>query len=337
MLPDRVGECDSLLQKGLGRLRCYARIEMNTRIHAAAALLALGTVQLHAQESRIVAVSSRVSDGYSRVRLVDGSYQPETYTFGEGGQLPGQAPDESIDKLTIMDIAKVIAPTLKKANFVPVEDRNPEKTKLLIMVYWGTTPVNSEGGPGSNAYWNLQRGQAAKAPPPPPPPNGSSAGAASPGAMQAARQSAAIQSARESSEDSAMAAVLAENWQRDQEDMRNALLLGYDTALNEISDVGSTPMTHYRDDLVAEVEQSRYFVVLMAYDYQALWTHRKHRLLWVTRFSVRAGGTNFTKVFPSMVSYASKYFGVDSHGLIRRDLPDGQVDIGDVKSLGSVP
>jgi hypothetical protein len=309
---------------------------MNPRIPAAAAALALWTAQLHGQEPRIAAVSSRVSEGYYRVRLVDGTYQAETYTFGEGGRLPGQVPDQSIDRLTFLDIAKVIAPPLKKVNFVPVADRNPENTKLLIMVYWGTTP-GAQGAQGSDAYWNLQRGQLSKPPPPPPPPSGSASAAASPGANQQAAQNAAIQNGRESSEDGAMAAVIAENWQRDQEDMRNALLLGYDTALAETSDVGSTPMTHFRDDLVAEVEQSRYFVVLMAYDYQALWTHRKHRLLWVTRFSVRSGGTDFTKVLPSMVSYASKYFGVDSHGLVRRELPEGKVDIGDVKSLGAIP
>lgn len=134
-----------------------------------------------------------------------------------------------------------------------------------------------------------------------------------------------------------MAAVLAENWQRDQFDMKNAMLLGYDTALAETSDVGATPLSRRHEDLVSEIEQSRYFVVLMAYDYQALWTQRKHRLFWVTRFSVRARGADFEKLLPSMVSYASRYFGQDSHGLLRRPLPEGRVDIGEPRSLGAVP
>jgi hypothetical protein len=75
----------------------------------------------------------------------------------------------------------------------------------------------------------------------------------------------------------------------------------------------------------------------MAYDYQALWTQRKHSLLWVTRFSVRARGADFEKLLPSMVTYASQYFGQDSHGLLRRPLPEGRVDIGEAKSLGAVP
>jgi hypothetical protein len=134
-----------------------------------------------------------------------------------------------------------------------------------------------------------------------------------------------------------MAAVLAENWQRDQADMKNAMLLGYDTALAELDDVGATPQTRRRDDMITDIEESRYFVVLMAYDYQALWTQKKHRLLWVTRFSVRARGADFEKLLPSMVASASQYFGQDSHGLLRRPLPEGHVEIGEPKSLGTVP
>ena len=119
--------------------------------------------------------------------------------------------------------------------------------------------------------------------------------------------------------------------------MKNAMLLGYDTALAETSDVGSTPLSRRHEDLVSEIEDSRYFIVLMAYDYQALWTQRKHRLLWVTRFSVRARGVDFEKLLPSMVAYASQYFGQDSHGLLRRSLPEGHVEIGEPRSLGVVP
>jgi hypothetical protein len=312
-------------------------------LHAAARLLAaagsLGLAQpaLAQSDGEIAAVQSKVSEGYSRVRLADGSYKPETYTFGEGGHIGGLSHDDTIDKLTFLDIAKVIAGPLEKKNYVPVEDRNPENTKLLIMVYWGTTTGASDAS-DSLAYQNLQRGQRAKAPPSPPPASvaNSAAGGGS-AANQQARQNAASQNSRQSEDDGAMAAVLAENWQRDQVDMRNAMLLGYDTELAETSDVGSTPATRRRDDLISELEENRYFVVLMAYDYQALWKQRKHGLLWVTRFSIRARGSDFERLLPSMVAYASQYFGQDSRGLLRRPLPEGHVEIGEPKSLGTVP
>jgi len=38
-----------------------------------------------------------------------------------------------------------------------------------------------------------------------------------------------------------------------------------------------------------------------------------------------------------MAQYASQYFGHDSEGLVRKAIPLGHVDIGDVKTLGAVP
>jgi hypothetical protein len=310
---------------------------------AAGLVLCAGALQLAlpaalAGGGEIAAVSSKVSADYSRVKLADGSYQHETYTFGEGGHLAGPSHDETMDDVTFLDVAKVVAEPLRKKNYIPVEDRNPENTKLLIMVYWGTTAGTSDAS-NSLAYQNLERSQGSHAPPTPPPSSGanSSAAAAANVNLQV-RQNSSFQTVQQqSASDGAMAAVLAENWQRDQADMKNAMLLGYDTALAELDDVGATPQTRRRDDMITDIEESRYFVVLMAYDYQALWTQKKHRLLWVTRFSVRARGADFEKLLPSMVASASQYFGQDSHGLLRRPLPEGHVEIGEPKSLGTVP
>jgi hypothetical protein len=85
-----------------------------------------------------------------------------------------------------------------------------------------------------------------------------------------------------------------------------------------------------------EIEQNRYFVVLMAYDFQLLYKEKKHKLLWETRFSIRQRNHEFDKDLPSMAQYASQYFGQDSNGLIHKEIPLGRVDIGQVKSLGDV-
>lgn len=260
--------------------------------------------------------------------MPDGSYQAETYTFGEGGHQPGGAHDDTIDKLTFSDIATVIAGPLARRNYVPVGDRDPDKTKLLIMVYWGTTSGTSATAE-SVAYQNLQANQHSIGPPPPPPPSGAS--------HSGGDNTAIILSARRDGADSAMATVNTENWQRDQADLRNARLLGYDEALSETGGEGPTPLNLRREDLISEIEDNRYFIVLMAYDFQALWKHKKHKLLWVTRFSIRERGADFAKIFPSMAAYASQYFGQDSHGLLRRPLPEGHVEIGATKSLGTVP
>ena len=299
---------------------------------AAASLLASAPRSL-AGGGEITAISAQAASDYTRERLPDGSFKPETYTFGDGGHMPGATSDDSIDKLNFLDIARVIAPRLEADKFVPVKDRDPDKTKLLIMVYWGTTN-GANNSTQAFAFENVQGMVTSEGavPPPPPPPTAAAHGG---NQVDVAKVTRAVQ---EDAITGAMATVGLEEKLRDQNDMKNAMLLGYDGDLNAMSGAqGATALKLHRDDLISEVEEDRYFIVLMAYDFDALWKHKKHKLLWVTRFSVRARGTNFTDVLPAMVKQASDYFGGNSQGLLRSALPEGRVDIGEVKSLGAVP
>jgi hypothetical protein len=124
--------------------------------------------------------------------------------------------------------------------------------------------------------------------------------------------------------------------ERVQADERVAMLLGYDAELDATRGLEHTPLRHSRDDLVSEIEDSRYFVILMAYDFQKARQHKGPELLWVTRISVRARGNDFRKILPAMTAYASPFFGQDSHGLLRKTMPDGRIDVGEPKSLGFV-
>jgi hypothetical protein len=126
------------------------------------------------------------------------------------------------------------------------------------------------------------------------------------------------------------AVVLESSTQRAMTDHRNAEILGY---AGELGQYGMKA-NYGRGDLESEIEYGRYFVVLMAYDFQALWKDRKHRLLWETRFSVRELGNDFTVVLPAMAKYASPFFGQDSHGLLRTKVPDGRIDVGDPTIIG---
>ncbi|HEY5227572.1 MAG TPA: hypothetical protein VIJ19_03470, partial [Opitutaceae bacterium] len=87
----------------------------------------------------IEAVASKVSSDYIRTKLPDGSFKPECYSFGKGGNWGGEFKDETIDKLDFMDVARVIAPALESQKYIPARD--PSATKLVVMVYWGTTAV----------------------------------------------------------------------------------------------------------------------------------------------------------------------------------------------------
>jgi hypothetical protein len=109
---------------------------------------------------------------------------------------------------------------------------------------------------------------------------------------------------------------------------RNAGILGYTSELGRAS-TSALSLWYERDDINQELDSSRYFVVLMAYDFQTMWREKKHKLVWEARFSVREQGNDFTRALPAMAEYASQYFGRDSHGLLRTHVPDGRIDVGD--------
>jgi hypothetical protein len=117
---------------------------------------------------------------------------------------------------------------------------------------------------------------------------------------------------------------------------RNAMLLGYAEDLRASIGTDGTALGVKRKDLLRDIALNRYFVVLMAYDFQLL-RKNKHKLVWETRFSLRETGHDFGKEFPMMAKQASQFFGQNSHGIVRSLVPEGHVDIGDVRSLGDLP
>ena len=276
----------------------------------------------------ITAVSGRTSKDYIRTRLPDGSFAAEPYAFGKGGSWSGAMADASIDKLNFLDVAHTIAPPLGSQNYIP--SRDPKTTKLLIMVYWGTTHA-PEHASSTAVYERFQDSEAALVnfnnSGPPPASTSTNAGLLRPHNLAA-----------ESEADGPLAAAAAENRMRDQADFLNVKMLGYDSWWEASSgDFRGTARETQRKDLLEEIEDARYFVVLMAYDFPLLWKEKKHKLLWETRFSIRQHHHDFDKDLPAMAQYAAQYFGQDTHGLVHKPIKLGHVDIGEVKSLGEVP
>jgi hypothetical protein len=289
-----------------------------------------------ANGSEVTAVSSTASDGYVRATLADGTNRPETYAFGKGGYLGGSTRDDTIDKVGFLKVAHVVAFPLASQKYIPSKD--PKATNLLIMVYWGATD-GAGNASSSVAYQSLESSQVSsptatsqlteQAPPDV---------AMSDCYYSARRNNDAVMEKEVAADqlDNTLATAALENNERDRADERTARLLGYDTELASTVGLEGTALGLSHKDLVSEVEDSRYFVVLMAYDFQKMWQHKKPELLWVTRISVRAQGNDFGTVLPLMAESASPYFGRDSHGLLRKELPAGRIDIGVLKSLGIV-
>jgi hypothetical protein len=286
-----------------------------------------GTV---ARAEEIEAVSSRASPDYVRTKLAGGRYQTESYAFAKGGFWSGNLSDPTIDKLGFMDVARTIAAPLASQDYAPAKD--PKATKLLIVVYWGTTTA-PEHASDSASYRNLN-----------------SANQTLNQRWPVAQQhdiygNSKLPSAKDYTAwaefdevTTAIAAVQSENRLRDNVDRRNAEMLGYDSWWESTFNAQNGSALEVRkQDMLNELEEDRYFVVLLAYDFQMLWKDRKSKLLWETRFSVSQHHSQFDKQLGAMALYAAKYFGQDSHGLRHDPVPEGRVELGDVRNLGTVP
>ncbi len=142
--------------------------------------------------------------------------------------------------------------------------------------------------------------------------------------------------ARDEMEDS-MVEIQALNGMRRQADERNARLLGYSKEINNKDNASrfSGGGAHF-DDLIADIEEERYYIVISAYDFKAATQEGKRKLLWATRVSVRAQGNRFDEQLKTMLANASGYFGQETHDLIRQ-YHSGTVRMDDLKYSSVTP
>src|SRR5262249_13553458 len=92
----------------------------------------------------------------------------------------------------------------------------------------------------------------------------------------------------------------------------------------------------YFDDLISDIEEERYYIIVTAYDFPSAVKDGKRKQLWATRISIRAQGNRFDEQLATMLSTASGYFGQNSKQLVRQ-YQNGKVHIGDMKVIGVVP
>lgn len=286
----------------------------------AAVILMLGGLLATAAAEELIAtvVSGRIGHGYKRTKLGDGSFQPEFYALANGGRIAGTGSDVTVDRIQYPEIAEVAMRLLARQNYHYA--RNAKEATLMVVLHWGVTLTFNSGnyatsvGNAASAMANLK-----------------SLGGG-PGTAPSA--DAAVVAAGEVFENE-MLKLAMENRARDQINLPNARLLGYLDEINDADGIQRWAGAGDRyNDLIADIEESRYYIIISAYDFEALTKRQEKKLRWQTRVSVRAPGNRFDDSVAAMLKGASKYFGQDSGRLIRGEESKGTVELGDTKFLG---
>ncbi|HEY3757507.1 MAG TPA: hypothetical protein VGL42_15245 [Opitutaceae bacterium] len=277
---------------------------------AAAAALAVFAAGPTVRGQGNEAVSSAVDKSYRRVLGPNGKFQVETYAFGRGGDWNGPKADEAKGAVDFNTIARLVVVPLAQQRFVPSND--PKKTQLLIVIYWGTT--SPEDHPEESIFMDQFAYLTG------------STGAASDLSSASINETAQVLGMEERDRDAAIRA--------------NAHILGFDSSIRAAEPYeGGVLGGVFRDQwglLQEELEDTRYFVVLKAYDFQSAWKAKQRVLRWETRFSVSAAHQPFDAHLAAMIYGASRYFGQSTSGVVHDPLPKGVVTLGDLKSLGPV-
>jgi hypothetical protein len=278
-------------------------------------------------------VYSRVDPGYKRKQLKNGTFEREYYAISNGGLLAGTRRDEGLEKVDFPSIAGVVAEHLAKQDYFLARDS--KSATLLLAIYWGRTipfndtnysaQVNQAGTAVTRAQGAIRAEQAAMG-----------ASAATPEAtaqnvaiLEAARMERALAMDALQSE---MVAIGQENRARDQINAANASLLGYIDDLNGSDSIARFAGSPTYQDLTSDIESSRYYVVVMAYDFKRLVERKERKLQWVTRISISVSGNQFQDRLDEMIARAGRYFGRNSRGLVREY--EGTVEFGEAEVIG---
>jgi hypothetical protein len=269
-----------------------------------------------AGEDVATAVFSKTLNGYKRVKLADGTFKPESYVLTDGGVLPDTTRDNSQEKMSFVTIARVVEKLLAQRQYLMADDL--KSADLLLVVHWGRTITFDD----VNYSIGLTDAGEAKA---------------TLEGLRANRENsvndyAAFSAARAEFE-SQMLMVNMANEQRDRENEKNARLLGYKEDMDGSNDIRRVAMVSNQfDQLRAEIEQARYFVVISAFALPLPADQKKQKLLWSTRVSIRSSGNNFGDRLPEMIASASRFVGLDTKHLVRQF--EGHVEMGELKVIG---
>jgi len=308
----------------------------------------LGFEAFAAEETVATAVYSKIGNGYKREKAKNGTFKPEYYALSNGGRIANTTTDLTVDRVPYAEVAEIASKLLAQQSYRYAQTK--EQAKLLLVLNWGSTLTPNWDRKNANIalaqaeLQNLERtkqdlASALKGPGAPPvsyPGEDRVANTANGFGRSiqfAMNEEAAVGNALGSLQNS-IDSSLTDDRVRDELNKANARVLGYMDDLAVANDARYAGGGDRYTDLISEVEEARYYIMISAYDFVELTKTGKKKLLWQTRVSVRSPGNSFDSTVAAMLKSASKYFGQNSGRLIRGEESKGTVEMGDVKFLG---
>lgn len=296
------------------------------------------TMRADDENSVLTSVFAKTDKNYQRHKDADGKWVREYYAMTNGGPLDGTIRDDAQEKIKFVSLATVLAQHLAHQGYFPAT--GAQSPDFLLVVNWGRTmpfvdnvyreevkdvlkSINTTALKTQSAA--QARANAVVVP------GGDQGGSVNlTGTVEEMEQQAA-----ESSLQSQMILQDMLNHSRDKSNARTARLLGYIQDIN-LADgpqrfVGGG---NRYDDLISDIEEARYYIIVSAFDFQKTVKENSPKLLWVTRMSMRAPGNSFAEKAAAMIAYSSTRFGRNTDGLERKLYPQYKVNLEDTRFLG---
>jgi hypothetical protein len=254
---------------------------------------------LQAANNRII-IKTVASEEYVKQRASDDKKKIQSYNFFEGRYYPGNSKDNSLERFTFTDIIQDMAVHLQKQGYYnsPVVG----EADLLIVVHYGATDYEE-------SFFDLMGYNS----------------------LEDMGYSDDMDASAMAGFQSNLSFMDTMNSANDQSRFGTSRLLGMEEAYMQ-----STPSWE-REELEWQLTESRYFVILMAYDFPLL-KQGETKLLWSTRYSIRAIGQPFDQAVKDMNLVAADYFGKNLKGLNKTRVTDkSHVEFGEIEVLGTEP
>jgi len=283
-----------------------------------------------------VAVKAEALDSFLTERARNPEKKLQTYLFMKGKYYGGNSRDDSMDDVTFENLVEDIAAYLRNQNFFPEPEH--KTSDLLIVVHYGVTSGQADSLTETMGHHSIEElsdpfgntGYIWKSADELTTLDGEDVSELYEDSSAGPSQFPVLNNIDPGVEFNYNASLSMEEAHY-RAAYAKAQLLGMEEAY---SHKGSP-----RDELMLNtmINEERYFVVLMAWDYQKL-LNGESELVWRTRYSIRSLGQSFEDGINQMNKVAGDYFGMNMKGLINKRADDrSNVKMGEIEVLSDEP